>query len=93
MDLPPYWMVNFMQMMDCYHRSLSDFNILDDPSEPDGKRFSFNKLVIDSSRVPEDVLLCRVYRYENVVIVRRRLREVLDAHGITGVQYYPVAQA
>ncbi len=92
LDIGCYWATNWLHMVDCFHRELSEYDRIEDGSEPDGFRLSFDNLVIDASRIPPEILVCRVKHYENVCLIRQRLRSVLDAAGVTGVQYYPVQQ-
>lgn len=89
---PVYWMANFLHVVDCIDRTLSNYEEVPDRHQPDGVRLSINKLVIRLSAIPQDVSMCRVYKYEPLVLIRRQLREVLGREGITGPQYYSVEQ-
>ncbi len=91
-NLGNYWMINWLHMVDCFDRARSKYTTVPDKHEPEGQRLSFDKLVINSRKIPRAIAVCRLTYYENIVVIRRSLREVLDAHGITGCQFYAIDQ-
>lgn len=87
LDLPPYWVANWLRVEDCidWHRSTWRKDYL-----RDGK-FEFARLVIDPGRTSSAIL--RVRHYEVLTLIREDLRNILQANGITGCQFYPVWHA
>ena len=85
-----YWLLNTLRVHDCYHRTRSKWTVLSTPAKT---WWSFDKLVIDTARVPVKTLIFRESHFETPLFVRRRLRDAIQAAGITGAQFYSVDQA
>jgi hypothetical protein len=90
--LPPitYWLVNTLRVLECYHPKLSKWKVLSVPSKT---WWSFSKLVIDRSRVPENIAIFREVHCSTPIIIRTELRRALEVAGVTGAQFYPIDEA
>jgi hypothetical protein len=83
-----YWLVNWLRVVDCFDRSASDYDIVQDHAGD--SRYRFRKLVITEAAVPRRAKLFRVLHFPEIQIVRRNLLMTIAAAGITGYQTYPI---
>lgn len=86
LDIGPYWMANWLHVIDCIDEEKSDIR----PSKyPDLPPNTVN-LVVDPRRVPEDVLICRTKTDSLMVLIRDDLKREIQEAGMTGCQFYRV---
>jgi hypothetical protein len=88
-NAPPYWMTNWLHLVDCYDREKSIYQIVS--NYKGGTRLSFDHLVVRTDSIPANILVCRVAEFQTVTVIRSELRQFFDEHGMTGCQYYPVS--
>ena len=89
----PYFILNILNVIDCVDRELSKYNLwTEEDDRPDklGKFRSFDKMILDRSKVPKGVHLFRVYGYQIVAVVRRELVEEFEKNKIKGFKLKPL---
>lgn len=84
----PYWMMNTLLCIDITDRVQSEYHIV---QEDDGRvRYSFDRHVVDVSRIPRGAMLVRDFNFKNCLIVHATLRDAILDSKMTGCQFYPV---
>lgn len=84
LDLPPYWLVNWLHVDDCidWEKSVYQENLL----RPGHYRFTL--IVVDPSHARHKVFRLRHFEVETLVLAG--FRDLVQNEGITGCQFYKV---
>jgi hypothetical protein len=85
-----YWALNWLHIIECMDPERSQYELVEDPNEPSGSRYSFDRLVVDPRKVPDNIHIFRVREFCTKLIVTDTGRSILEDAGITGCQFYDV---
>lgn len=80
----PYHVVNWLHVVDCIDMKKSEYDA-DDDGEGE---YLFSRVVLDATRVPEDVLIFRLRQDETTTMIDAALAKKIRKAGITGPQFY-----
>lgn len=85
----PFWILNPLEIVDCIDQAASKvrFGALD-PTEI----VTYEKLMLDPSAIPADLLLFRPKFLEGAVMVRRDVADAIVAKGFTGLAFIEIDQ-
>ena len=89
----PYYVLNILNVVDCVDRELSKFTLWTEEDErPDllGTFYTFDKMILDRSKVPKGVHLFRLHGHEIVAVATRELVEEFEKNGIKGFKLIPL---
>jgi hypothetical protein len=90
---PDYWAVNVLRSVKCVDEDRAVFaKWTIDSHRPDlcGQYHYINRLVIDSSKVPEDAHFFRIWGWEVALIVSETMKQAMEAAGCHGAVFVPV---
>ena len=79
-----YAIIHPLHPVDCIDRQRSVFRI--SPIKPDSIK-SFEKLVLDESRIPRERMLFRMQGFWGITLVRRDLATAISSMGFTGLEW------
>lgn len=79
----PYWIANWLHTVDFYDRTHTDMI-----STADG--VTFFEVVIDASKIPDEIPICRMRDFSNYIVVRDDIKQLIKTSGMTGCQFYSV---
>lgn len=87
-----YKIANIIHKIDCIDYNKSDLNFeFYDNEEPSGDILGTNTLVINEDILPMSLNIFLLGRYkENIIVVRERLKEIIQEQGISGVVFCKV---
>lgn len=88
-----YNILNILNIIDCVDRKLSKYTLwTEEDNRPDllGTFRSFDKMVLDRSKVPKGVHLFRVYGFDVVTAVTKELVEEFEKNKIKGFNLKPL---
>jgi len=81
-----YWIANWTHIVECLNDELSHCVV------DAGPYSEFDRMVIDASKIPLDMPICRMKRSTNTVVVRDDIRRTIINSGMTGCQFYTIEQ-
>ena len=84
---PPgqYWLMHWLRLVDCFDREKSDWEQLER-----GIMMRYDGLVIDMTKIPEQVLGCRMVHRKMKLLVRPLVRDAFIAANIRGMYFIPM---
>ncbi|WP_158997143.1 imm11 family protein [Pigmentibacter ruber] len=89
----PYYILNILNIIDCVDRENSKFRLFtEEYGRPDllGKFYTFDKMVLDRSKVPKDVHIFRLKGYDLPVFITKELAEEFKKQNIQGFTLKPM---
>lgn len=85
-----YWILNWLKVLDCVNKESSEFDVIPDPSDPDGFSYSIRRLVLDERVIPVEAQIFRIRHYESTVIATEVAKRVFLSNQVTGCQFYEI---
>lgn len=89
----PYYILNILNIIDCVDRENSIFRLITEGDErPDllGEFYTFDKMILDRTKVPKDVRIFRLKGYNLPVFVTKELAEEFKKQNIQGFTLKPM---
>ena len=88
-----YFVLNILNILDCVNREKSKFRLITEEfNRPDilGDYYDFDQMILDRSKVPNEIHLFRLKGYDVVTIATRELVEEFEKNKIKGFKLTPV---
>jgi hypothetical protein len=88
----PYYLVNWLHVVDCIDLDKSEWDDQDPPTG-DPAQYDYWRIVVDPSRVPADVFVFRLKYFHVTIVIDQRLAQKIRKQGFTGPQFYDLSRS